>query len=214
MNYFHTVVFILSVLISKGYSLSCVQCESLQSICTGPSEECAPGEDACVSVALKTVVARGEQPTQYFRSCGKSNFCGKNPSISKLGSALTGAITCCSSDNCDPPIPQLPPRSAEKNGVTCNVCPSEGSNSCIAMNCTGNERTCIKVVSTTTGPLQGSQTIEGCASQDACDSAEALTGAVPPGTKIEVTCNNGNPVFYYNLIILVISASLHFNLMY
>ncbi|XP_073457852.1 uncharacterized protein [Aquarana catesbeiana] len=153
---------LLCVLITPGHSLSCINCVGLNS-CTGSSETCMPNYSC--GVAYEVTTEGGNIATVYIRSCVSNSKCNKTGSISYTGGTMKMGISCCDTDYCTPPLPQLPATSSQANGLVCPSCQSQSlcdqqSN----IQCTGSEQTCLF-------QLSSAETVMGCATSTFCDVA-------------------------------------------
>ncbi|KAM4651463.1 phospholipase A2 inhibitor gamma subunit B-like [Discoglossus pictus] len=186
------ITFVLSAFTATGYSLSCIQCMTTDgSSCIGASIGCSSTENVCVSSITRTTVGVEEPLTVFSRTCGKSEWCGKVTSISHPGGYIKNNHTCCYMDDCTPPIPTIPTESTKKNGKICRGCFSATSDSCadIAMECTGNEIQCIKVITTTSGIFSTKSILSGCASNATCEIGDQYSISEHVQVKAEVSCS-------------------------
>ncbi|XP_077312168.1 uncharacterized protein LOC143933102 [Lithobates pipiens] len=154
---------LLCVLITPGHSLSCIKCKGVNS-CTGSSQTCLP-DYSCGAAYIETT-EEATSTTAYILSCVSNTKCNKMGSISYTGGTIKFGISCCDTDNCTPPLPQLPATSSEANGLVCPSCQSwymcdQKTN----IQCTGSEQTCIFQPS-----LSGS--VMGCGTSTLCDVAD------------------------------------------
>ncbi|XP_040277381.1 phospholipase A2 inhibitor subunit gamma B-like [Bufo bufo] len=83
------------------------------------------------------------------------------------------AITCCSTDDCTPPVPTLIPSNGNPNGLMCPTCDASGSITCdavVSLKCTGSEDRCLLRISEhNSGQSVDVSALQGCATQSYCD---------------------------------------------
>ncbi|XP_073457868.1 uncharacterized protein [Aquarana catesbeiana] len=200
---------LLCVLITPGHSLSCINCMELNS-CTGDSETCMPNYSC--GVAYREITEGGTITTEYIQSCVSNSKCNKTGSISYTGGTIRMGISCCDTDNCTPPLPQLPATSSQANGLVCPSCRAQvWCNQEMNIQCTGSEQTCIFQLSSLGGVM-------GCATSTLCDLAdysyESTNNIVPmdfycfPATSSNATgtscvvCLSNNPTCNSSLSVI------------
>ncbi|KAM4651858.1 uncharacterized protein O3C94_014213 [Discoglossus pictus] len=169
---------------TKGnYAVSCIQCISRNSAsCTGPSVTC-PYDHICASAYTVTTTGGGKTSEVFSKSCVPQNKCYITGSYTISNSKVKMATSCCVTDNCTPPSPELPSDNSIPNGRACRSCVSSSSGVCdtgYTIQCTGDERFCF---------LQSSQSgiNYGCASKSICDTQD-LQG-VP--ANVTMLCTSG-----------------------
>ncbi|XP_073457867.1 uncharacterized protein [Aquarana catesbeiana] len=154
---------LLCVLITPGHSLSCIKCMGLNS-CTGSSEICMPNYSC--GVAYRETTEGRNITNVYIQSCVSNSKCNKRGSISYTGGTMKIGISCCNTNNCTPPLPQLPATSFQANGLVCPSCRSQSPcDQETNIQCTGSEQTCIFQRSTL-------GCVMGCATSTLCDVAD------------------------------------------
>ncbi|KAG8543577.1 hypothetical protein GDO81_024269 [Engystomops pustulosus] len=187
-----SMIVILSLhaaLIVTGYGLSCTQCTSMTSPCSGERRTC-PSDTLCGSSYSETVI-NGEKVTSFHRSCFTSFQCDIKTTITGKQEISRISNTCCRSDNCTPAVPELLPLTPEANGMVCPSCISVGSTWCKILDttqCTGDEKMCI---AQTTQRGSFKVAFRGCATKTLCDkgdNSETIGGVT---TKTNLTCFNG-----------------------
>ncbi|XP_078511755.1 uncharacterized protein LOC144770849 [Lissotriton helveticus] len=96
---------LMAVLLAQGNALSCSQCISTSSSCSGPSVPCPSAGDQCMSKLTETIIAGAAQGTLFSRTCGASSECNQVASQSDPNMSVKISSTCCATDNCTPPQP-------------------------------------------------------------------------------------------------------------
>ncbi|KAM5132560.1 phospholipase A2 inhibitor NAI-like isoform 1-T2 [Mantella aurantiaca] len=183
---------VILVLVPSGSSLSCGMCGTTwNTSCTGPIMPCAAGSACLVTY---TMFDAGNYPwALYTLTCGAQKMCG----LSGTGSLpengkIKMATSCCTTDNCVPPLPTLPEPSSMWNGMICPSCVNPDSIHCAAsktMQCRGNETMCFSSFSQIPGIVATST--RGCAAQSICDVFSR--SKVEEGTAgIMFACTSGN----------------------
>uniref|UniRef100_A0A8C5QUT2 UPAR/Ly6 domain-containing protein n=1 Tax=Leptobrachium leishanense TaxID=445787 RepID=A0A8C5QUT2_9ANUR len=180
---------VLSVLISTGYSLSCIKCMKMgESNCEGLSVTCSPDEACAASYSVSS--SGGVKMFEaYLRDCVSKKDCDVKGSYTVVRNVQSKvASTCCYTDNCTPPRPILPEDNYEPNGLTCRVCFSPNSDWCSSTNtidCQGDENMCILQSSRVKGPVTSITALRGCTTKSICDYGGR--SAVVEGLSINVT---------------------------
>lgn len=166
---------ILATLLAEGYARQCQTCFGLSpALCAGSVLSCASSEDVCMSTYNSVKVGLLDS-TQFYRMCGKSSACKQGQTLTTTGYTMRRSTTCCSSDNCTPPTPTLPPApETQENGVVCRSCYAGDASYCdtkAEMKCTGSENKCARYSITSTKDSKTSQyAVRGCASQQFCEA--------------------------------------------
>ncbi|XP_040183162.1 phospholipase A2 inhibitor and Ly6/PLAUR domain-containing protein-like [Rana temporaria] len=205
------ILLVLSAFTSKGYSIVCKNCWHFATTpCTEPTVSC-PNDQICV--AALTMVIEGTKITpQYSVSCGTQSECNVTGSLNFIyGRILTGT-SCCSTDNCDPPTPQLPVESSVKNGLTCRTCYSGTSDYCYTgdkIECTGDQNKCGRMARTLTGTFNTKDATRGCTTESFCgilgNKKDSINGL---NVDMAMYCSDGATGLYSGLIYFVIVALL------
>ncbi|XP_063295610.1 phospholipase A2 inhibitor and Ly6/PLAUR domain-containing protein-like [Pelobates fuscus] len=163
MDSYLPVLCILLALGSPGDSLSCIECHSVnQNFCTGCPKVCQSNDAACVSGIFKQ-----DSYKLFLRSCGDMSSC--NMSGSLLQGSVQLATSCCHSDKCFSPSPNMPAIITNRNGVTCPSCAFSFDTQCNlrqTMECTGNENRCATLEMS--GDLLTNRKLLGCATESIC----------------------------------------------
>ncbi|XP_073457298.1 phospholipase A2 inhibitor NAI-like [Aquarana catesbeiana] len=205
------ILLVLSAFTSKGYSISCKNCWHFSTVpCKEPTVSC-PNDQICVASLTEVIVGTTNTP-QYSLSCGTQSECNVTGSLNFIyGKILTGT-SCCSTDNCDPPTPQLPVDSSIKNGLTCRTCYSDSSDYCYTgdkIECTGDQTKCGRMARTLTGTINMKEAIRGCTTGSFCDilgnQKDSLSGL---NVDMAMYCSNGAAGLYNGLIYFVTVALL------
>ncbi|XP_073459885.1 uncharacterized protein [Aquarana catesbeiana] len=169
---------LLCVFITPGHSLSCIKCVGLNS-CTGDSETCMSNYSC--GVVYRETTEGGNITTVYIQSCVSNSKCNKTGSISYTGGTIKMGISCCDTDNCTAPPPQLPATSSQANELVCPSC--RGQFWCdqeTNIQCTGSEKTCIFQPSL--------EAVMGCATSTLCDVADYSYNSTNYFVAIEFYC--------------------------
>ncbi|XP_069803945.1 phospholipase A2 inhibitor gamma subunit B-like [Dendropsophus ebraccatus] len=203
---------LLSAIAATGYGLSCIDCTSLSgTVCNGSSMVCPSGDYSCLLSYTVTSIGGMEISKLYIRQCAQNNLCSKTGSISLPNGKIKAGTTCCTSDDCLPPKPTLPPDSSEKNGRSCKACFAPNSKTCdteLFTDCVGNEMMCITQVSTTTGDVTSTTTVQGCSTKEMCQPARQMWNLNKMKVHLENTCLNNGVYVQPNLMLAAIALWL------
>ncbi|XP_053308590.1 phospholipase A2 inhibitor gamma subunit B-like isoform X1 [Spea bombifrons] len=186
----------LSALLSTCYSLSCTKCFSLTTdFCTGPSITC-PADQVCAS-SYTITIARGVRVSQvYSRDCVAKQYCTMKGSMGfAQNSRSSMSITCCSTDNCEPPQPTLPAENNWANGLVCRSCISPDSLWCYTddtIRCTGDENMCLLQTTKIIGSVSSSIALRGCATKNICDFGRQAVTTDQVSININFQCTSGS----------------------
>ncbi|XP_069803488.1 phospholipase A2 inhibitor and Ly6/PLAUR domain-containing protein-like isoform X2 [Dendropsophus ebraccatus] len=183
------ILSLLSALIATSDALSCTQCYSESSSCSGPSVTC-PLDHQCGSTYTETT-AGGVKNVVTYRACTKTSECNFNGSVSVNGGKVKRVTSCCNTDFCTPTTPPLPKTSYNFNGVVCPCCTS-ASDWCYTtetIRCTGDENRCILQIVEI--PDLGSTVLRGCATQSMCDDGSVSESVDGLSVNMKITCTNG-----------------------
>ncbi|OCT73547.1 phospholipase A2 inhibitor and Ly6/PLAUR domain-containing protein-like [Xenopus laevis] len=168
---------LLSVVVSTASSLSCITCsQNNATSCQGSSMLC-PIETICGSLSL-SMTKDGQTQRNIARGCFQEKQCNQTMIFRITNATGKNIISCCSSDDCTPPVLQLPDDNNLPNGMTCPTCFSDQSNDCIVsgtINCAGTETQCASVK--LSGPLTGTVSFQGCANVNLCTYANHTVNA-------------------------------------
>ncbi|XP_069804501.1 urokinase plasminogen activator surface receptor-like [Dendropsophus ebraccatus] len=194
---------VISAITSTSYSLSCIQCSDASDVpCTGSEQTCSLPHEVCVSRYALTLVAGVPISKLFIRGCGDPDQCTISGSMSVPNVRTIASATCCSTDLCTPPPPELPPVTSDQNGVVCKSCQAMEDSPCDSdnyMNCVGNETMCISQV-TITG--SSSIAVRGCATPGLCQIPHE-EGTFGHMTFIsDTTCTDGGAGLHYGLYLL------------
>ncbi|KAG8570110.1 hypothetical protein GDO81_014711 [Engystomops pustulosus] len=184
------LLFFLSTFLDRGLGLSCIECGSSSSPCSGTSVTC-PSDFVCASTLAETTIGRATYNT-FIRTCESIRTCNMKGNFATHESKYRFATTCCSTDDCTPPDPTLIPSNNVPNGRVCPVCESLNSTACDShqtLTCTGNENKCV-LFTTVTGD-SSSSAIMGCATQSYCDQGNYSLSDGRITTAINVICSDG-----------------------
>ncbi|MEE6481979.1 hypothetical protein FKM82_013094 [Ascaphus truei] len=202
---------VLCALTATGYSLSCTVCVSSSGTsCTGPSITC-PADHVCMS-SYTVTTARGIDIVDVFnRGCESQSKCGMSGSVSIADGKIKIGATCCTSDNCTPPIPTLPADNHQRNGVTCRTCTSADSDWCYTsdtMGCTGDEKMCLLQTTTMSEPISSNVAIRGCATESICNVGSQNVSSSGVNLRVTYKCSNRSvglhPGFFLTVVALLL----------
>ncbi|XP_077312669.1 phospholipase A2 inhibitor and Ly6/PLAUR domain-containing protein-like [Lithobates pipiens] len=185
--------FILAALANTGLSLSCMQCSSTTTSCTGSSVTCSSGNKC--GVIYTTTTAGSSTTSSYAMSCLSSDQCSLSGSLTTNDMRLKTAASCCSTDNCIPSLPSLPGDSSVYNGVTCRSCLSASSTWCYTsdtIKCTGNENMCLLQSTEISGSQSLATAIRGCSTQSFCNLGSQSSSANGLSSSIKFVCTSGS----------------------
>ncbi|XP_077116217.1 uncharacterized protein LOC143770462 [Ranitomeya variabilis] len=175
-------------------ALSCTQCMSTSSSCSGDSMTCPSGH-VCASRYSESIVG-GARTKMLFRVCTPSSECTTNGSISTSQLQIRMAVSCCDTDNCTPNLPALPAKSTNPNGLVCRSCISADSTWCYTpdtVQCTGDENMCLLQSTKISGSAASSSTaIRGCATKSICDLSSKTETIGGLSVDVNTYCTSGN----------------------
>ncbi|CAH2318616.1 Hypothetical predicted protein [Pelobates cultripes] len=178
-------------------SLQCVSCITRGSTsCTGSSVACPSGY-ACASAYMLTLKTDGSKVLDLVRSCAPTNKCNVQGSMSYYGAEIFMQTTCCSSNYCSPSVPAEPVLNTRPNGYQCKTCSSLIDTSCnpsSALQCTGNENTCVQLRKQVTGGQEGKEAYYGCGTRILCDISSFYVSGGGVTVGLEFTCNSGETI--------------------
>ncbi|XP_071969518.1 phospholipase A2 inhibitor and Ly6/PLAUR domain-containing protein-like [Engystomops pustulosus] len=179
-------------LAASSYALSCIQCTSESSECSGDSATCPPNH-LCGSTYTETSIS-GKTSALLHKACAPLSECGFNGSISIKKGHIRMVIACCSSDNCTASIPEFPTQSSIPNGVICPSCVSADSTWCYSpktIQCRGDESVCLLQTTKVTGSISSSIALRGCSTKSFCDLGSQSQEVGGTSTKVKFICTNG-----------------------
>ncbi|XP_044134618.1 phospholipase A2 inhibitor and Ly6/PLAUR domain-containing protein-like [Bufo gargarizans] len=200
---------ILSALAKTGFSLECIKCIALgDSSCTeGPIVTCPQGH-TCTSMYQETI-KDGKTSEFLYRSCGPTSHCNKTGSFTIENQSARLGISCCYTDNCYPPLPQLQSASTRRNGKVCQMC-SDGSEACsgtATIDCVGNENKCIlQVTKTIAGTDKNVESYRGCGTKSICEIGNQNISFGFLNMESTFPCGGGAVTMYRGLDFSMISA--------
>ncbi|XP_075462386.1 phospholipase A2 inhibitor and Ly6/PLAUR domain-containing protein-like isoform X2 [Ascaphus truei] len=207
---------VISALAAPGYSLLCSHCNALgETSCTGDEKKCPSDDYMCGSTNTVTIM-EGVASKMFTRSCEKRSACGISASIGFLKGKIKTATSCCNMDSCTPSMPILPIENFQKNGVTCQSCTSSDSYWCHTgetMECTGEEKRCIRQSTKTSGAKSSTIAVRGCATKNICDLGNQDHDYGRIKTITEMTCTSSSINVHHNLLLLALAALLSMKLM-
>ncbi|XP_056400717.1 urokinase plasminogen activator surface receptor-like [Hyla sarda] len=170
------LVSVQTILMASVHCLRCETCytstERGQTDCYGPSLECSKNQ-MCLTLHISTFNIQDGRLSRlnvhYIRKkCWNSKDCNQSGKISSPSHKMIFNTSCCSSDGCRMPNPELPPENNTHNGLVCpatSIFLKEKENPTYAMKCSGDETHCFAFTS------EGRKTKEymaGCASFQYC----------------------------------------------
>ncbi|KAM5132208.1 phospholipase A2 inhibitor gamma subunit B-like [Mantella aurantiaca] len=148
---------------------------------------------------------------EFSVSCGTQSQCNLTGSVSFIYGTIRTGTSCCSTDNCTVPIPQLPPVIQNKNGLKCRTCSSDKSDYCYTddkMDCTGNETKCGRMARTLSGTINLKDSVRGCATRSFCEvMGNQKTSIMGLNVDMKMYCSDG-AVGLYNGVVYAISVAL------
>ncbi|XP_044134439.1 phospholipase A2 inhibitor and Ly6/PLAUR domain-containing protein-like [Bufo gargarizans] len=208
---------VISTLPTTSYSLTCIECSGIAEFdigipCTGIVKTCSSNE-VCVSKHSVIIIGGLQQPGTYGRTCGQRELCSASISASAPYGRIMMSFSCCDTDRCTPPRPELPSISSEKNGVVCKTCQSKENVPCDSktyMDCVGEETKCFSQVT-----RSGSQGVaeRGCATPSLCAIPHNEGSFGNLDFKVDTTCTDGGAGLHYRLHLLPITFICLFKVM-
>ncbi|XP_066465376.1 uncharacterized protein [Eleutherodactylus coqui] len=181
---------LVSALTATSSALSCTECVSPSSTCSGISITCPPGT-MCGSLHTRSLT-EGVRMETLIRGCTPLPDCNLNGTVSIMELQIEVGISCCSTDDCTPTLPTFPTKNHNPNGVICRSCFSAQSTSCYTsdiIQCTGDENMCL--LQTTEIPGATKTAMRGCATKSYCDLGSQSYNNGGSTTKITYTCTSG-----------------------
>ncbi|XP_040277167.1 phospholipase A2 inhibitor and Ly6/PLAUR domain-containing protein-like [Bufo bufo] len=186
------ILSLLSALAATSYALSCTQCISNETTCSGPSITC-PSGNQCGSTYTESTIA-GVKSTSLTRSCALSSKCGLNGSVTLQQGHMRISTSCCNTDNCTLNLPTYATTSSTPNGLVCRSCISAVSTSCNTddtVQCTGEENMCLLMKTHVSGSVSASTAFRGCASKSICDIGRESASINEMIRYVNYTCTSG-----------------------
>ncbi|KAG9465705.1 hypothetical protein GDO78_017869 [Eleutherodactylus coqui] len=116
---------LLAAIVSTGYSLSCIECTSMNgAICNAATKACPPEYDSCLLSYIITSIGGMEVTKTYIRQCGPSSLCSKTGSISLPNGKMKTGTTCCKTSDCMPanPTRDIPTTTTMRGCATTEMC--------------------------------------------------------------------------------------------
>ncbi|XP_066428747.1 phospholipase A2 inhibitor and Ly6/PLAUR domain-containing protein-like [Eleutherodactylus coqui] len=180
---------LFSALTATSSSISCTQCESLSSTCSGSSITCP---DGFMCGSEYTDLGEGVRAKHLTRTCTPSSECNFSGSMTIKQKRFALGISCCSTDNCTPTLPTVPTKGHNPNGVICPSCAPAQSTSCYTsdtIQCTADENMCLLQAI----EMKGSDSLvfQGCATKSYCDLGSQSYTAGGSTIKATYTCTSG-----------------------
>ncbi|XP_040277369.1 phospholipase A2 inhibitor and Ly6/PLAUR domain-containing protein-like [Bufo bufo] len=168
------ILTVFSALVATACALSCTECvtnEPSTTTCSGNKVSCANGF-LCGSTFIETVQGKGKVST-FGRRCVHKSQCDFKGNVALSDIKQRTATTCCSTEDCTPPVPTLIPSNENSNGLTCPYCDASGSITCdaeISLKCTGSEDRCLHRISEhNSGQSVYVSSSQMCATESYCD---------------------------------------------
>ncbi|XP_073426666.1 phospholipase A2 inhibitor and Ly6/PLAUR domain-containing protein-like [Dendrobates tinctorius] len=178
-------------------ALSCTRCMSESSTCSGSSETCPSGYECGSRYGVG--FAGGNKAETIIRSCLPSSQCNTTGTISTSELQIRMAMSCCSTDDCTPKIPELPSKGTNLNGLVCRSCLSSDSTWCYTsdtVHCTGDENMCILQTSKLSGSNSSLTAIRGCATKSVCDLGSQTETFAGISMDAKTFCTSGSKSFH------------------
>ncbi|MEE6481903.1 hypothetical protein FKM82_013059 [Ascaphus truei] len=162
--------------------------------CTGSSISC-PADNVCLSSYTVTTVGGIEISTLFTRSCELQSKCDMSGSIIIPNGKIKTTTSCCTTDNCTPPIPTLPADNGVMNGLTCRACASADTDECYTsdtLECTGNEKMCLLQTTKKTGAVSSTVAFRGCATKSICNIGSQYVSDGGTNMEVKRSCTDGS----------------------
>uniref|UniRef100_A0A8C5QSY0 UPAR/Ly6 domain-containing protein n=1 Tax=Leptobrachium leishanense TaxID=445787 RepID=A0A8C5QSY0_9ANUR len=192
MNSLLGFVCVLSLLIAKGYALSCIKCVNfMSSSCTGTSVVCLEG--AVCGSQYATAKTGSLNAQLIVRSCLPESQCTMDGTITFIDGKTKIGTSCCNTTNCTPTNPSLPADSEEVNGVTCPSCISDDLKTCSTsdyIECTGDEDMCVSQTTKIKGNNAFPAALRGCSTKSVCDLGSLKLSSKDITLKVKFTCTS------------------------
>ncbi|MEE6515494.1 hypothetical protein FKM82_024307 [Ascaphus truei] len=197
--------------LGKGHSLSCTWCLGFGvTSCTGPSKTC-PADNVCMSSYTVTTGGGMEIIRVFARDCETKSHCNMSGSTSIPNSMTKMVTSCCTTDNCTPPMPTLPADNGVMNGLTCSTCFSANSDYCYTsdtMQCTGSENMCLLQSTKITGSMAKTMASRGCATESICNIGTHSSSYNGTNMEMIIKCSNGSIGLYQGFFFPAVVALL------
>ncbi|KAG8548823.1 hypothetical protein GDO81_024010 [Engystomops pustulosus] len=104
-------------------------------------------------------------------------------------------VSCCNTDNCDPPALTFPDKNHQKNGKVCRSCVTANSDWCYTsdtIECSGNETMCMLQTTKISGIISLQTALRGCATRSLCDYGVHRIEAGGVRANVEFICTDGS----------------------
>ncbi|XP_075183856.1 phospholipase A2 inhibitor 25 kDa subunit-like isoform X1 [Anomaloglossus baeobatrachus] len=186
------ILSLLSTFAATSYALTCSECVSTSSSCSGRIVVCPSGL-VCGSAYSRTL-AGGRTIESFVRSCTPTSKCHQKGSISTEHGIIKMVTACCDTDNCTPQMPPFPVQSYDHNGLVCRTCLSADSTWCYTqdtMQCTGEENMCLLQTTKLRGKVSSSVAIRGCATKSICDLESQSQSLGDISMEVKFSCTSG-----------------------
>uniref|UniRef100_A0A8C5QWR6 UPAR/Ly6 domain-containing protein n=1 Tax=Leptobrachium leishanense TaxID=445787 RepID=A0A8C5QWR6_9ANUR len=182
---------------STGIALKCTKCKSAKDPCTGDLTETCTAEQQCMSIYATTVID-GKSTDSVTRMCGLKTNCNKVGSYSTPSIKYKMSTTCCQNDLCVPKNGNLPEDFKNPNSHKCPYCKldAESCNTGEMLNCSGNENSCLTMVTKRTESTQSVSVARGCATKTICEFG-IKNESYPTYTNVELYDCSGGPAVLY-----------------
>ncbi|KAM3923135.1 phospholipase A2 inhibitor and Ly6/PLAUR domain-containing protein-like [Leptodactylus fuscus] len=185
------ILILLIALVARSDALSCIQCMSTNSSCSGHSVTCPSGY-VCGSSYTKTLI--GGTKTAFIRACMPQTDCNIKGSMGMKQGHVWMVTSCCGTDNCTPGIPELPTKKSDRNKEICPSCVSGNSTWCSAfqlVQCRGDETICLMHSTKITGSISSSTAIKGCGTKSLCDLGSQFYSVEGSSIEVDFLCDSG-----------------------
>ncbi|XP_070620132.1 phospholipase A2 inhibitor and Ly6/PLAUR domain-containing protein-like [Erythrolamprus reginae] len=173
MTSLSSLSFLLATLLTQGSCLICETCKDPGKDCTGSSQTCGEGEDACLTFVGINSLWSGVT-TETVKGCFSRSECAPGPISVTVNSEIwfQSSFSCCHEDLCNNKKLDVPPENTTLNGVSCPACFNFGSDQCEdinSLNCKGRDNHCITTTGTiAAGDVPSPFISRGCGSDSAC----------------------------------------------
>ncbi|XP_063800086.1 phospholipase A2 inhibitor and Ly6/PLAUR domain-containing protein-like [Pseudophryne corroboree] len=174
---------VIAGFIATGKALSCNTCKAFAPDCIGESCECNNGEDTCAKVIEYNTVY-DDLIITVKKGCLNGNMtCGNYYGLDTYGFYLDIYTECCTGDNCNCGLIEVPWKNMTENGYQCDSCFAQDSLNCTQkpMKCTGNKTSCLSYNGKASRPGKAIRdyAFSGCATPELCEVAmRYLIGSV------------------------------------
>ncbi|XP_073513788.1 uncharacterized protein [Phyllobates terribilis] len=176
------------------------------------TELCLPDEDVCLSEHMKVEDAGRGVREEHSQRCGRSGQCNLFIVISNSNKTMVINTTCCQTQYCNPPMPNVSSEAEVKNGLTCRSCYTANSSKCNSnstMFCTGIMDHCVTYTATRrSGGSNETEILIGCGTKDACAYGRSFVGSNTNNLEVNITCTGWRNVIHTNILFVILLASV------